>query len=231
MSHGNTGGRVSGRCRLAVPAFVVFGALVASGCASFAPRPLPRETADGMPYQTTDPGGIIFGVRLPESAEDVQRQFGRDLLGINILPVQVGLLLRKNCTKDFVVDPRSCMLEYEDGTSLTHIDYKLVKERAYFSQWRSLPAWLFLLPGFFSSSSISAANEKMLQTYREMELVERITLRNNTSKATEEGHNGVLFFTSDKPIDLPRLRQGGWIQLTATIEEGGSIPQELKIIF
>lgn len=200
-------------------------ALGTSGCATYRAKGIPRTPVPAETPLQVQKTGLIFGVDLPEDGAEIESIFCRDLLAYNVVPLQINLVNR-SAEFDYQVNPGSVTLTFEDGRELRQIGFDDVYDSAYFSQWRSLPAWLLILPGFISSSSISKANAQMLRDYKRKEQHESVRLN---AKTQSDGVRKYLYFTSDDPIELDTLRNRGRARLVAQKSKEGKFLEDITL--
>lgn len=202
-------------------ALIVAGILMALGpigCATYRAAGIPSDPSPAETPLQEQKDRLVFGVDLPKDGEEIERLFGRNLLDFNVVPLQINLV-NLGTEFDFRVKPEDVSLTYEDGRPLRQIGHEEVFERAYYSQWRSLVAWLFILPGFISSGAIANANDAMMRDYERKEQIDAIRLNANTDS---EGVRSYLYFTADDPIDLGQLRNRGRAKVVALKSKQGT---------
>ncbi len=196
-------------------------ALLFSGCASISFHDLKEANASQRPLRE-EKAGLIVSCQLITAPEEVAFFFGSNLIGQKILPVVVYL---ENKGKDtFTLVPERAEVTFEDGSTLVHMPWRTVPERLYFSYWRAVPGFLFVLvPGFVIASSVTSTNERISDHYHRL-AIEEVALPPN-AKA-----QGVLFFTppSGKPFRIKAAAMGVDVRLQFQCRsEGRTTPQDV----
>ena len=202
-------------------------ATVACGCTSFDGRPvgMPNIGEIGYLEQAND---LVVGVRLPRDEEEVEENYGVDLLAENILPVEIHLAYRSggDTSESYVIRHTDVVLRYENEQALQQMYADDVAEKVAFSQWGSTLWWfLGIMPGPISMMSIASANGDMEDDFRAKQL-EKITVQPG------ERYGKVVFFTSDREIDVYALRVGGTLELKVDVRAGTvTTPKTVKVYF
>jgi len=200
-----------------------------SGCVSYTGHALTSDPPSLTPAHTTYEG-LLLGVDLPRDGDEIRRSYGVNLLRYGILPVEIAVT-NVSSHASYVIDPAQMSLAYDDGEPLERVRYQRVHRAARFSQWRSVLPWLLVLPGLFVSENIRDTNAEMLDDFRSKEMAEALPLHPNTHPAID-GVRRVVYYHSDRPIDLSRLRRSGVFRAAVSKTEGGRrTPKNLVVRF
>lgn len=172
---------------LRLPALILFALIAfASGCVTHRHDPLPDRTASEFPNREQQKQ-FFLGARITTESFDSKRYFGRDLPALGFYPVVIYLQNRSE-SDDFEV--REISFRVPGVGPFTSVPPEQVFEKAYYSQWRSAPLYLFaIVPGVLSSINIANANLEMLTDYKDKVLTPQI-LESRDSR----GVSGVRFF-------------------------------------
>lgn len=176
-------------------------AFLFAGCASISFHDLKESGASQRPLRE-EKAGLILSCQLITAPEEVAFFFGSDLIGQKILPVVVYL---ENKGKDtFTLVPERTEVTFEDGSMLVHMPWRAVPERLYFSYWRAVPGFFFVLvPGFIIASSVTSTNERISDHYHRLAIEE-------TALPPNAKAQGVLFFAPPpgKPFRIKAAPMG-----------------------
>ncbi len=146
---------------------IPFALVAASGCASYAGKPLDSRQEASSIVEQREADGLFVAVRDLSSPRDSFQYFDRDLRAYGYVPVLLLLELDRVSQSVFDVRREDIQLCLRDGKRLQSIEPTQVADSVELSHFRSVLGFFFLIPGFFVAASVNDANDQMEADYQQ----------------------------------------------------------------
>lgn len=195
----------------------------ASGCASYAAKPLDVHQEASSIVEQREADGLYVAVKDLSSPRDSLQYFDRDLRAHGYVPVLLLLELDHNSQNVFDVRREDIQLCLRDGRRLQSTDPTKVAETVEFTHFRSVLGFFFLIPGFFVAASVNNANDQIEVDYQQ-KAIKSIRINPNM-----RSFRAVVFFKVPQDAEESFTMEDAFVETKLYKQgQGGSLGQCLE---